>query len=147
MWLAFANREYQSFDMTWLAWYPWMVNVMTHVTIVWELSFAALIWNRWCRPVVLIGAVALHLGIGALLGMWTFGLIMLVGCSAFLPPEFAQALARSLTRQRSWIEPGKIVDDAPIAAPREMRPVLPPASAPDRAAASTSHSRTVDSRP
>ena len=30
-------------------------------------------------------AVVLHVGIGACLGMWTFGLIMLVGCAIFLP--------------------------------------------------------------
>ena len=26
MWRAFANLEYQSLDMTWLAWHPWLVN-------------------------------------------------------------------------------------------------------------------------
>ena len=121
MWLAFANLEYQSVDMTWLAHSPWLVNVMTHVTIVWEISFAALIWVRWCRPLVLVGAVLLHVGIGAFLGMWTFGLIMLVGCASFLPPEFSGSLARLFARaasqQRSWVEPGRVVDVLPPAAP------------------------------
>ena len=31
MWRAFANLEYQSLDMTWLAWHPWLVNAMSHV--------------------------------------------------------------------------------------------------------------------
>jgi hypothetical protein len=87
MWRAFANLEYQSADMTWMAWHPWLVNLITHASILWELSFCVLIWSRTWRPLVLTGAVVLHLGIGACLGMWTFGLIMLVGCTSFLPNE------------------------------------------------------------
>jgi hypothetical protein len=87
MWRAFANLEYQSLDMTWLASHPWLVNAMTHVSILWEISFCVLIWQKRWRPLVLAGAVILHVGIGACLGMWTFGLIMLVGCAAFLPED------------------------------------------------------------
>jgi hypothetical protein len=100
MWRAFANLEYQSADMTWLAWHPWFLNLITHISILWEISFCVLIWlPRW-RPLMLAGAVVLHLGIGACLGMWTFGLIMLVGCASFLPSELvrssgARARARS----------------------------------------------------
>lgn len=145
MWLAFANLEYQSADMTWLAYHPWLVNVMTHVTIVWEISFAALIWVRWCRPLVLIGAVALHLGIGAFLGMWTFGLIMLVGCASFLPSEFARGLAgafsRAASQQRSWVERGRVVDAVPAASPSgQPQPVAPShGAASDLAPAASSH--------
>ena len=28
MWLAFGNLEYQSADMTWLAWHPWIVHFL-----------------------------------------------------------------------------------------------------------------------
>jgi Zn-dependent protease with chaperone function len=87
MWRAFANLEYQSADMTWLAWHPWLVNLITHASIAWELSFCVLIWLRLWRPPVLAGAVVLHLGIGLFLGMWTFGLVMLIGCASFLPAE------------------------------------------------------------
>jgi hypothetical protein len=87
MWRAFANLEYQSADMTWLAWHPWLVNLITHASIAWELSFCVLIWLRLWRPLVLAGAVVLHLGIGLFLGMWTFGLVMLIGCASFLPAE------------------------------------------------------------
>jgi hypothetical protein len=101
MWRAFANLEYQSLDMTWLAWHPWLVNAMTHVSLVWELSFCVLIWKPLWRPVMLAGALALHLGIGLCLGMWTFGLIMLVGCASFLPNEWARDLAAWIARERN----------------------------------------------
>jgi uncharacterized membrane protein YphA (DoxX/SURF4 family) len=90
LWRAFANLEYQSFDMTWLAWYPRFVNLSTHVTVWWEVSFCVLIWKPRLRPLVLAQGLLMHLGIGALMGMWTFGLIMLIGLMAFLPNEWAQ---------------------------------------------------------
>ena len=95
MWQAFSNLEYQSFDMTWLAFYPIVINLITHATIVWELAFPFLIWNRHARPLILLVGVLMHLGIGALMGMWTFGLIMIFGYLAFCPGE---SLRRLLSR-------------------------------------------------
>jgi hypothetical protein len=106
IWGAFANREYQSIDMTWLAWHPWLVNLMTHVSILWEVSFCVLIWRPRLRPLMLAGAVVLHVGIGACLGMWTFGLIMLVGCASFLPPGGIGDLVGSLYPGRLGVGPG-----------------------------------------
>jgi hypothetical protein len=100
MWRAFANLEYQSADMTWMAWQPWLVNLSTHVTIFWEISFCVLMWNRLARPPMLVGAVVLHFGIGAFLGMWTFGLIMLLGNAAFLPNNLVRRLVGALVPVR-----------------------------------------------
>ena len=54
MWRAFANQEYQSTDMTWLVWYPWIGNWMTHTTILWELSFGICLAVKGFKPVPLI---------------------------------------------------------------------------------------------
>lgn len=93
MWLAFANLEYQSADMTWLARFPRLINLITHTTVIWEISFCALVWIPVLRPVVLAMAVVLHVGIGAVLGMWTFGLVMLIGCASFIRPSEIKSLA------------------------------------------------------
>jgi HTTM domain len=100
MWLAFANLEYQSLDMTWLANHPWLVNAMSHVSVVWEISFCVLVWQKRLRPLVLALAVVMHVGIGACLGMWTFGLIMLVGCAAFLPSDLFRKAPVPMSRTR-----------------------------------------------
>jgi hypothetical protein len=92
LWMAFGNLEYQSMGMTWMADYPLVINVMTHVTVYWELSYCALVWPRLTRPIVLLLAIPLHLGIAICLGMITFGLIMLVGNMAFVPPEFVRSV-------------------------------------------------------
>ena len=96
LWLAFANQEYQTLDMTWLADWPLIVNVLTHVTVFWELAFCALIWPRLTRPLMLALAIPLHLGIGICLGMMTFGLVMLIGCLAFVSPAIVRATIDSL---------------------------------------------------
>ena len=100
MWMAFANLEYQSVDMTWTAWYPWSVELLSHFTVFWELSFCVLIWVKVLRPLVLFGAVVLHVGIGATMGLWTFSLVMLIGCASFLPPDGVAALFGVLAPSR-----------------------------------------------
>ena len=32
IWRAMANLEYQTIDMTWMAWHPWLINLATHVS-------------------------------------------------------------------------------------------------------------------
>ena len=96
MWMAFGNQEYQSVDMTWTAWHPWAVELLSHFTVFWELSFSILIWIKALRPLVLFGALVLHIGIGATMGLWTFSLVMLIGCAAFLPPDGVGGLSRAL---------------------------------------------------
>ena len=94
MWRALANYEYQSMDMTWLAWHPEVLEMMTHIAVIWELSFTYLIWVKAMRPLMLIGGVLLHLGIGAFLGMWTFGLTMIFGYLVFLEPQTIRSALR-----------------------------------------------------
>ncbi len=84
LWMGFANYEYQSIDMTWLADYPLIFALLTTVTVYWELFFPFIIWPRLTRALVLAFAIPLHLGIGICMGMMTFGLIMLVGCASFI---------------------------------------------------------------
>ena len=92
IWQAVSNLEYQSVDLTWLAWYPWLVNLLTHGTIIWEMTFWALVWRPLCRPIVLLIGVAIHLGIGAFMGMWTFGLAVIFLYVAFVPASTINAV-------------------------------------------------------
>jgi len=92
LWGAFANYEYQTLDMTWVCSHPLLINVMTQVILVWEISYVALVWPRLTRPLVLALAIPLHLGIALCMGMTTFGLIMLVGNFSFVPSEVTRRL-------------------------------------------------------
>jgi Vitamin K-dependent gamma-carboxylase len=94
MWMVLGNLEYQSIDMTWLAWHPWAIELLSHLTVFWELTFCVLIWIPLLRPLVLFESLILHLGIGVCMGLWTFSLAMLIGCAAFLPPDIVTRLTR-----------------------------------------------------
>ena len=87
LWGALANSQYQTLDLTFLAWHPLIINALTLGTLFWEISYAALIWPRLTRPLVLAIAIPVHLGIGVAMGMMEFGLAMLVANMAFLPPD------------------------------------------------------------
>jgi hypothetical protein len=92
LWGAVANLEYQSLDVTWLAGWPLTVAVLTQITVYWELFFCVLVWPRILRPLILALAIPLHLGIAFLMGMITFGLVMLIGCLSFVPPSLVRRL-------------------------------------------------------
>jgi hypothetical protein len=85
LWGAAANVQYRTLDLTWLARYPLVTNAITLATLWWEVTYAALIWPRLTRPLVLAMAVAVHLGIGLAMGMMEFGLAMIVANLAFVP--------------------------------------------------------------
>jgi len=106
-WMAFANLEYQSFDMTWLAAWPGLLALITYLTTAWELSYCVLVWlPRW-RPVVLLMAVLVHGGIALTLGLMTFGLAMLIGNMAFLPPTFVRAVVDRFPHGLGWAGQGR----------------------------------------
>ncbi len=96
LWGAFANLEYQTLDMTWTASRMWIIDVMTHVTLFWEVSYIALIWPRLSRPIMLLLAIPLHLGIAMCMGMVTFGVVMLIANLAFVSPEFIRNVSGRL---------------------------------------------------
>ncbi len=97
MWLSLANYEYQSIDMTWLGHWPWLINILTHITVFWEVSYCVLVWPRLTRPLVVFLAIPLHLGIAICLGMITFGTAMLIGNLAFV----SSSLIRHLCDRRA----------------------------------------------
>jgi hypothetical protein len=99
IWYSVANLEYQSWDMTWIVKYQWLVNLLTHLTVFWELSYCALVWPRLTRPWVLAMAVFTHLGIAVALGMPTFGLAMLIGNLAFVSPRTVRKIFDPLAQR------------------------------------------------
>ena len=85
-WGAIGNLEYQTLDMTWLVDWPMVVSFLTVSALAWEISYAALVWNRWARPLVLAFGVMVHAGIAVCFGMMTFGLAMIAANIAFVSP-------------------------------------------------------------
>jgi hypothetical protein len=98
IWLAISNQEYQSGDLTWLAQYPAAINLLTVGTVMFEMLFPILIWNRRLRPLFIAAGLLLHFGIGKFLGMWTFGIAMQICYLSFLPPWVVDAVLNRFRR-------------------------------------------------
>jgi Vitamin K-dependent gamma-carboxylase len=104
VWFAAANLEYQSVSLTWLVHQPWLIALLTHITVFWETFYPVLIWPRFTRPIFLALAVTVHGGIAIFLGMPTFGLAMIIGNLAFVPPEFTERLLTLLQGKKQSAE-------------------------------------------
>ena len=91
VWYAISNLEYQSIDVTWLVRYPWLIALLSHVTVFWETFYCFLVWPRATRPIALGLAFCVHAGIALFLGMITFGTAMIIGNLAFLPPQWVES--------------------------------------------------------
>jgi len=122
--LALTNLEYQSFDQTWLAKYPWLVALLTHITVFWETFYCALIWPRLTRPIILAIAAAVHLGIGAFLGMWTFGLAMLIGNAAFISPWVIRRVLDRPSREQDMATASEVTATSTNLPPKSRRQYL-----------------------
>jgi len=105
VWFAAANLEYQSLSLTWLVHQPWLIALLTHLTVFWETFYAVLIWPRFSRPIFLAMAVAVHGGIALFLGMPTFGLAMLIGNLAFISSETIEQGANLARGEKESVEP------------------------------------------
>lgn len=101
-WGAIGNQEYQTLDMTWLVDWPVIVSLLTLSAVAWEISYSALVWNRWARPLVLTYGVMVHAGIALCFGMMTFGLSMIVANVAFVSPIVIRSLI-----QRNGLDPAE----------------------------------------
>ena len=70
----------------------WLVNLITLVAVAWEVSYCALVWPKLSRPIVLVLAIFVHLGIGLAMGMMTFGWVMIFGNIAFITPSWIRQI-------------------------------------------------------
>jgi predicted DCC family thiol-disulfide oxidoreductase YuxK len=129
IWGTLASGEFRLIDFTWLAAFPWLLNLMTHASLALELGYTVLVWVRPLRPLVLALAVALHVGIGLTApGLAEFGLAMIAANLAFVDGAWLRGLVTG--RDRSG-PAGRVLYDG--ACPRCRRVMaLVTAADPDR---------------
>jgi predicted DCC family thiol-disulfide oxidoreductase YuxK len=95
IWLVFSLQEnyYRPF-LAVLAHHYWLVNFATYATILIEIGFPFLIWQRRTRPYMLAAAIFLHLNIAVFMGMPYFSFVMIMGHMSFIRPEWIEELSR-----------------------------------------------------
>jgi len=85
----------------WLSDHVVLTNLATYGTLVIEVALVFLVWNRKARPWVLLGGVALHLGIEVGMPLGFFPAVVMVSYLSFVTPEAADALVAWLHRPRA----------------------------------------------
>jgi hypothetical protein len=78
IWRSVMLPSFAQFDMTWLAYVPWLAAMIGWSVLILETGYALFVWRRATRTIWLTAIVAMHFSIGLFLGMWLFGLIMII---------------------------------------------------------------------
>ncbi len=89
IWYVFSLTEYYSGNLLDLfAAHFWIVNIATYGTVLIEIAFPFLIWQRTTRAWLLAGAVLLHLLFFFFLGLYYFSWVMIMGHLSFLRTQW-----------------------------------------------------------
>lgn len=77
LWTVFANPQTVMFDMTWMRHFAFVIALITYVTIVFEIYFPMALFVPKLKKYWLFAGLFFHLGIGILMGLMPFSLVML----------------------------------------------------------------------
>ncbi|APW60974.1 DCC1-like thiol-disulfide oxidoreductase family protein [Paludisphaera borealis] len=94
IWGTMTAGEFAALDFTGLAAWPKLLNLLTHGSLALELLYPIFIWTGLTRPLMIVGAALLHLGIAVVSpGLTEFGLAMIAGNLAFVSGVWLRGLA------------------------------------------------------
>jgi predicted DCC family thiol-disulfide oxidoreductase YuxK len=105
MWLVFSTNEfYQPVLLDVLARHYWLVNIASYATVLTEIAFPFLIWQRRTRPYLLAAAIFLHLEIAVFMNLVYFSTVMIMGHMSFMRPEWLARLGGAWKRSMGDME-------------------------------------------
>lgn len=97
--ITYINNEHPVGDF--MAQFPLLLVLCCYVTLIWELVFTFVVWQRWGRiPTLLVGAL-FHVMTALTLGLYIFPMVMIVSYAAFVTEEDVLSVRRWL-RARTW---------------------------------------------
>ena len=100
IWIVFtAVEHYNDFMLRLLASQYWISNVASYGTILIEIAFPFLIWQRGTRPYLLAAAIFLHFQFAVLMGLFYFSFVMVMGHMSFVRPEWLARLGAAWKRK------------------------------------------------
>jgi predicted DCC family thiol-disulfide oxidoreductase YuxK len=105
VWLALTTYEfYNPVLLNVVARQYWIITFFTYVTIMLEIAYPFLIWQRRTRPYLLAGAILLHVMFAVCLGLVYFSFVMILGHVSFARPEWLQTLGARWKRRIGGME-------------------------------------------
>lgn len=85
VWQVFVSNDYYNgFLLDLFANHFWLVNLATYATVLIEIAYPFLVWQRRTRPYALVGAIILHLQFAFLMNLYYFSFVMILGHMSFL---------------------------------------------------------------
>jgi hypothetical protein len=87
IWALMGLVRSRPFDFSSVRGLGYLLNLWTHIHLLYELSFPGLVWPRMTRPIMLWTGVVLWLLMLLASGLVTFCLLMIVASVAFVPAE------------------------------------------------------------
>lgn len=93
IWYVLGNQNYSQFDMSFLASYPFISRLLSWWTLVIETAYPLFMPMRRTRLFWLFNVVMLHAGIAVFMGLYMFGLIMILHNLAIFGGELLQQKA------------------------------------------------------
>jgi predicted DCC family thiol-disulfide oxidoreductase YuxK len=109
VWRVFASNDYYNgllLDL--FASQFWLVNVATYATVLMEIAFPFLIWQRGSRPFMLAAAIFLHLQFAFLMNLYYFSSVMIMGHMSFVQRDWLRRLGIAWKR---WIGDMEMIYD------------------------------------
>ena len=101
IWRSVVQPDFKQYDLTWLADKPWLFITLSWFTITVESLYCIGVWVPKVRVFWLFAIIGLHIGISVFLGLWLFGLIMiLLSVAAFGADVLKDIRNFRRTRQR-----------------------------------------------
>ena len=105
IWYVFTTDEhYSPLLLHIFASQYWLVNIGTYGTILIELGYVFLIWQRATRPYLLALALFLHSQFALLMGLYYFSFVMMMGHMGFVRPEWLANLGLAWKRKIGAME-------------------------------------------
>jgi len=74
----------------------WLSKLLTYGTIFYQVTFPIAIWSKRLKPYWLFIGVAFHIGIAVFMGIFSFGLIMILSFSLFLSQKQLEGIGKRL---------------------------------------------------
>lgn len=135
IWVALNNPEFINIPIDWLPNNYLAVNALTYGTLLIEISYVFLIWQKASRPYLLTCAILLHLGIAVLMGLYFFSAVMIACHLCFMRREWIVRLTPEWVARHS---PMEMISDVGRAGRADWPTVSPPSGleAPQRFARS-----------
>jgi hypothetical protein len=94
VWWLIVRPDSRLVDLSWLYAYPKVIELWTHLVVLFEISFPVLIWAPLARPLLLIVGVIVWTSLALITGDITYAVMLVVASLAFVSPQVIKTIWR-----------------------------------------------------